>query len=377
VNKQGIPTFSSVVAGARVIVCCGSGGVGKTTTAAAIGIAAAAAGRNVAVITIDPAKRLADALGIDELGNDPKEVAVAGTGSLHALMLDTKATFDAVVRRSASSPAQAEKILANSLYGNISSSLSGTQEYMAAEKVHELVNALTPTGAHRFDLVVIDTPPTRNAVDFLTAPRRLVRFLDNTVFRALMASGRGTMRIVGVAAQTVLRPLTKIVGAGIVDDAIEFFRAFDGMEAGFRDRATEVLELLSDVSSAWVVVTAARPEPVAEAEWFADTLTANGISVQALIVNRTQPDVPVPAALSATATGHLLAEMAELHRQEQLVIGPLRARLGAVPVVDLRNRAATVQSLEDLSDLAAELVGKLGLDPGTGRRPKRNSPPST
>jgi anion-transporting ArsA/GET3 family ATPase len=351
-----VQSFGSLVETAHIIICCGSGGVGKTTTAAAIGIAGAAAGRRVAVITIDPAKRLADALGIEELGNDPRPVAVNGPGTLHALMLDTKATFDAVVRRSASSPAQADKILANALYGNISSTLSGTQEYMAAEKVHELVHAVGDDGQARFDLVVIDTPPTRNAVDFLTAPRRLVRFLDNTVFRALMASGRGTMRIVGVATQTVLRPLTKVVGAGIVDDAIEFFRAFDGMEAGFRDRATEVLDLLSAPSSAWVLVTAARPEPVAEAMWFAETLAANGISPQALIVNRTQPDVAVPAGLRGTATGQLLAELSSLHEQEQAVTAPLRDALGDIPVVQLVNRAATVQSLDDLASLANELV---------------------
>jgi anion-transporting ArsA/GET3 family ATPase len=347
--------FADIVGSAQIIVCCGSGGVGKTTTAAAIGIAGAAAGRRVAVITIDPAKRLADALGV-ELGHDPHPVSVAGPGTLHALMLDTKATFDAVVRRSAATPAQAERILANSLYRNISSALSGTQEYMATEKVHELVTDVDASGRARFDLVVIDTPPTRNAVDFLTAPRRLVRFLDNAVFRALMASGRGTMRIVGVATQAVLKPLTKVVGAGIVDDAIEFFRAFDGMEAGFRDRATEVLELLTAPSSAWVLVTAARPEPVAEATWFAETLHVNGISPQALIVNRTQPSVPVPTALQGTPAGDLLVELAELHAQEQAIVAPLRDRLAPVVVVSLANRAATVQSLDDLTDLADELM---------------------
>lgn len=351
-------SLTPVLSGARVVVCCGSGGVGKTTIAAAVAIAAARLGRRVVVVTIDPARRLADALGTGSLGNDPTAVALPGLPAgarLDAAMLDTKATFDGVVRRFAPDPVRAERILANSLYRNISSSLSGTQEYMAAEKVHELLDS------GRYDLVVIDTPPTRNAVDFLTAPRRLTRFLDNAVFRALMASGRGSMRVLGVAAQTVLRPITRVVGGGVVDDAIEFFRAFDGMEAGFRERATEVLDMLSSPQSAWIVVTAPRPEPVAEAAWFTSALAANGIAPAALVVNRLQEAAPEVAALRDTPLGAALGELAALRAAQLDALAPVRAsvaehgRADAVEVL-IAERDADVCDLRALTEIADALT---------------------
>src|SRR5205085_8432720 len=227
-----------------VIVCCGSGGVGKTTTAAALAVEAAARGRRACVVTIDPARRLADALGLGELTNEPRQVAGSWPGELWALMLDTKTTFDAIVVKYASDPAQAERIIGNRLYRNVSGALSGTQEYMAMEKLHEL----HATG--RFDIIVIDTPPTRNALDFLDAPRRLTRLLDNRIFRLLIMPTQSYLKIVSTATQRVLRTIARVVGAEVVDDAVAFFEAFEGMEQGFRDRAQAVIALLSDDATA-------------------------------------------------------------------------------------------------------------------------------
>jgi anion-transporting ArsA/GET3 family ATPase len=288
------------MAAATVIVTCGTGGVGKTTIAAAIGLTQAAAGRRCAVITIDPAKRLADAFGLAELTNDPTAVSliggsVAGSGSLAACMLDTKATFDAAIRSQASSPEQADNILGNRFYKNISGSLSGTQEYMAAEKVHQLIHS------GEFDVVVIDTPPAANAIDFITAPRRLVRFLDHNLFKLVIAPGRGALRFVSSAAQAVLKPLTNVVGGAVVADAVAFFQAFDGMERGFRDRAAATLELLSAPSTMWILVTAADPAPVADALSFTQLVGQAGITIRGVVVNRTEPVIAgLPSTISAT-----------------------------------------------------------------------------
>lgn len=283
-----------LVRDASVIVCCGTGGVGKTTTAAVIALEAARIGRRAAVVTIDPAKRLADALGLDELSNDPRQVEGPGlsqgetSGSLHALMLDTKATFDDLIRQHAANDAQVDEILSNSLYRNISGSLSGTQEYMATEKLYEL------TSSGDFDLVVVDTPPSRNALDFLQAPMRLASFLDHPLYRAIMAPNRGVLRAVNVAAQSVLKALTKVVGGEVITDAISFFSAFDGMEQGFKERARAVDALLSDASTAFVLIASPKEDTIEEAQYFADQLEADGRSVAALIVNRTQPDFSQP-----------------------------------------------------------------------------------
>ena len=227
------------------------------------------------------------------------------SGELWALMLDTKGTFDDLVSRHAASPDQAQSILSNRLYRNISGALSGTQEYMAMEKLYELYHdgvpssppPLRPDGAdvpaaegrQTFDLIVVDTPPTRNALDFLDAPRRLTSFLDNRVFRLLVVPTRAYLRAVSIATQTLLRTIAKVVGSEVVGDAIAFFSAFEGMEEGFRKRADAVLQLLADDRTAFVVVTSPRPDAVEEAAFFADRLAEAGIGVDALVVNRLHP----------------------------------------------------------------------------------------
>jgi anion-transporting ArsA/GET3 family ATPase len=288
----------------RVVICCGTGGVGKTTTAAVIALESARRGRNACVVTIDPARRLADALGIERLTNDPTEIdpklwadgAVPG-GRLSALMLDTKSTFDLLVTRNASSPEQAQRILDNTFYRNVSGALGGTQEYMAMEKLHELHDE------GGFDLIVVDTPPTRHALDFLDAPARLTRLLDNRFFRLLMMPTRAYLRVASVAVQTFLRTVARVVGSEVIEDVVAFFRAFEGMEDGFRNRAQVVGALLADPTTAFVLITSPRRDAMEEATFFARRLAEAGQSVQALIVNRVHPSfgTEAPAGLRAAA----------------------------------------------------------------------------
>ncbi|HEX6312315.1 MAG TPA: ArsA-related P-loop ATPase [Acidimicrobiia bacterium] len=289
-----------------VLVCCGTGGVGKTTIAAVLAVEGACRGCNTVVVTIDPAKRLANTLGLDTLSNvaheidrrnwDPDGQAAPG-GRLSALMLDTKSTFDGLVRRYSADPDQAERILENRFYRSISSALSGTQEYMAMEKLYELHEE------GGYELIVIDTPPTRHALDFLDAPRRLTRLLDNRIFKLLMVPTRASMRVAGRAVQTFLRTVSKVVGGDVINDVVAFFRAFEGMEEGFRDRAARVLELIAAGSTGFVLVTSPRRDAVDEAMFFASKLVESDMVVDALVVNRVHPRFgdESPAGLRARA----------------------------------------------------------------------------
>ncbi|MCL2395785.1 MAG: AAA family ATPase [Acidimicrobiaceae bacterium] len=338
----------------RVIICAGSGGVGKTTVAAAIGLVAARAGRRACVVTIDPARRLADALGLAELANDPRPVEGIGPGELWALMLDTKSTFDALVRRYAATPDQAETILANGLYRNISGALGGTQEYMAVEKLWELADD------PRFDLVVVDTPPTRNALDFLEAPERLNRFLTNRVFRALMMPTRVGLRAVNVATQLFVRTVSRVIGGEVVGDVLALFTAFDGMEEGFRRRAGEMTEMLHDRGTAFVVIAAPRRDAVAEARFFASHLTAGSLPLEAMVVNLVTPQWgPAPAGSFSGALAELVTNLAELSRTaegEAKQIERLVAGLGDVALVRVPTFDADVHDLSGLGEVGRFLV---------------------
>jgi anion-transporting ArsA/GET3 family ATPase len=321
--------LADLLGGARVIVTAGTGGVGKTTLASAIGMAQAMRGRRCVVVTIDPAKRLAETLGLTVLDNSPRRVSIeVGTGELWACMLDTKTTFDEIIQAEAT-PQQADAILSNRLYTNISGSLSGTQEYMAAEKVHQLVSD------QRFDVVVIDTPPAANALDFVTAPRRLVRFLDHSLFRLVIAPGKGALRFVSGAAQTLLKPLTQVIGGAAVTDAIEFFRLFDGLEAGFRKRASESLEVLTDPATAWVLVATAEPEPLRAAEDFAERIQQVGITVSGVVLNRAEPHYDgLPAKVSgrsasSIALNGLIVDHRDRCTKDDLAVARLRTVLPA------------------------------------------------
>jgi anion-transporting ArsA/GET3 family ATPase len=306
--------------------------VGKTTVSATFALAAARAGRRACVVTVDPARRLADSLGVQSLANTPTEVEGDWPGHLHALMLDTKGTFDDLIHTYSRTPEQAEGILANRLYQNLTGALSGTQEYMAMEKLHELVES------GDFDVVVVDTPPTRNALDLLDAPRRLTRFLENRLFRALLLPTRVSLRAVGLATQALLRTLSKVAGAEIVQDAVAFFQAFEGMEEGFRTRAGAVRALLADPSTAYVLVTSARPDAVAEASFFAEKLTERDIATAALVVNRIHPHfggaasalTGLPDGLAPLATN--MAILNEVAVREEGSYAALAEQIAPAPV---------------------------------------------
>lgn len=350
--------LEQLVSDSRVIICAGPGGVGKTTTAAAIALHAGRSGRRACVVTIDPAKRLADALGLEALTNEASPVEGVGGGDgfggdgsgggLWALMLDTKSTFDDVVIRNAGSEEQANAILENRLYRNISGALGGTQEYMAMEKLYELYQS------GDFDLVVVDTPPTRHALDFLDAPARLLRFLNNRIFRLLMMPTRASLRAVGVATQMLLRTISKVVGGAMVSDAVAFFTAFEGMEQGFRERAARVEQLLGSDGTSFVVVSSPRRDATTEAVYFADRLRESGSSgsVGALVVNRMFPAFgPVPEGLSGPLADNL-EQLQRVASSEESYVEQLSSRLPGAPVVRVPFLADDVHDLGGLDDIA-------------------------
>lgn len=348
-----------------VVVCCGSGGVGKTTIAAVIGLEGAGRGRRAVVVTIDPARRLADALGLpDGLGAEPRRIDVEGPGEMWAMMLDTERTFDALVRRHAADDEQAERILSNAFYRNMAHSLSGTQEYMAAETLHQL------HGDDRFDLVIVDTPPSRNALDFLEAPGVLARFLDHKLFKLMMLPARRSLRVVNAASQPVLRAIGRIVGSDVLADAVAFFQAFAGMESGFRQRAQDVIQIVRSDRTRYVVVASPHRETVAEAVWFAEQLREQGVEAVDGIVNRIHPHFgkasPKDAATRAekaeadgdddrAALWRNVAELRLLAGSERTELAPFAEALGGPPVGEVPLLGGDVHDLAALTEVRAHL----------------------
>lgn len=269
----------------RIIVCCGAGGVGKTTTAAALGVRAAERGRKVVVLTIDPARRLAQSMGIDSLDNTPRKVSgVSGNGGeLHAMMLDMKRTFDEIVEGH-SDPERAQAILANPFYQSLSAGFAGTQEYMAMEKLGQL------RARDDWDLIVVDTPPSRSALDFLDAPGRLGSFLDGKFIRVLMApakvGGRAGMKFLNVGMSMMTGTLSKLMGASLLKDVQTFVAAMDTMFGGFRTRADATFQLLQAPGTAFLVVSAPEPDALREAAYFVERLAAERMPLAGLVLNR-------------------------------------------------------------------------------------------
>ena len=301
----------------HIIVCTGAGGVGKTTTAAALGLRAAELGRNVCVLTIDPARRLAQAMGLTELDNTPRPVPGISNGSLSAMMLDMKRTFDEVVQ-SHSDPGRAQQILSNPFYQALSSSFAGTQEYMAMEKLGQL-----RADESQWDLVVVDTPPSRNALDFLDAPARLGSFLDGRFIRILTApargAGRGIGRIAALGFGIFTNVLSKLLGTQVLADVGNFVAAIDTTFGGFRERADATYALLKDSGTAFIVVAVPERDALREAAYFVERLNQDKMPLGGLILNRVQEvpetgltqDQVLAAAqkLSADTTGALTAAL--------------------------------------------------------------------
>ncbi|WP_433290429.1 ArsA family ATPase [Pseudonocardia sp. CA-142604] len=351
----------------RVIVCCGSGGVGKTTTSAALALRAAQRGRRTVVLTIDPARRLAQALGLEALDNEPHRVAgVDGQGELHAMMLDMRRTFDEMVYAHAE-PGRAESIIENPFYQTISSSFSGTQEYMAMEKLGQLA----ATG--EWDLIVVDTPPSRSALDFLDAPQRMSNFLDGRMIRLLSAparaGGRGLRKIVGAGFTLFAKAVSTILGGQLLADASAFVQAFDTMFGGFRERATATYALLRSPGTAFLVVAAPEPDALREAAYFVDRLSADDMPLGGLVLNRTHP---VLAQLSATkaravaeglrgaplaaAVLRLHADRVDLAEREDRLLSRFTSAHPAVAVTKVPVVAGDVSDLDGLREIGALLA---------------------
>lgn len=359
-------------AGTKVIVVCGAGGVGKTTTAAALALRAAEQGRRAVVLTIDPARRLAQALGVAELTNTPQPVDLGAghTGDLHAMMLDMRRTFDDMVRENAE-PGRAEQILANPFYQTIATSFSGTQEYMAMEKLGQLA------ASGEWDLVVVDTPPSRSALDFLDAPQRLSSFLDGRMIRLLSAPARagglGLRKMVGGAVGLAAKAVSTVIGGQMLSDAAAFVQAFETMFGSFRERSKATYELLRQPSTAFVVISAPEPDALREAAYFVDRLSTEKMPLVGLILNRTHPTLcglsPALAAdaasrLDATREGSLTAAVLRVHADQAVtaerevhLLGRFTHALPRVPLIGVPALPFEVADLDALRALGDELTG--------------------
>jgi anion-transporting ArsA/GET3 family ATPase len=359
---------------ARILVCCGSGGVGKTTTAAALALRAAERGRRTVVLTIDPAKRLAQSMGLSELDNTPRPVEGIDTsagGSLDAMMLDMKRTFDEIVLAHAE-PDKAEQIFANPFYQALSSSFAGTQEYMAMEKLGQLRAA----GGH--DLVVVDTPPTRSALDFLDAPERMTTLMDGRMVRILLApakaGGKAYLKVVTTGFSVFTSAITRIIGAQVLQDVSQFVAALETMFGGFRERAQSTYDLLKSPGTSFVVVAAPERDALREASYFVERLAEESMPLAGLVVNRVHRSaataLSAERALAAAeqVTGDspddvLAAGVLRLHA-ERMALAAREKRLrerftGAhpqVPVVEVAALAGDVHDLDGLRTVGADLA---------------------
>ena len=372
----------------RIIVCCGSGGVGKTTTAAAIGLRAAERGRQVCVLTVDPARRLAQSMGLTSLDNTPRLVDGiddSAGGSLHAMMLDMKRTFDEIVEAH-SDPARAAQILANPFYQSLSSSFAGTQEYMAMEKLGQLRRS------NEWDLIVVDTPPSRSALDFLDAPERLGRFLDGRLIRVLTApvkASRPFGRVINAGLSVMTGALTKLLGGQVLRDAQTFITAFDTMFGGFRERADATYKLLQAPGTSFLVIATPEPDALREASYFVERLDEERMPLAGLILNRVHsalgsgtdvsglsaarslaaaetlealPDDGPATAGSASypvtaAALRLHAGRMNLGERERRVAGSFMSTHPAVPVMEVPALPDDVHDLAGLRRVGAAFIG--------------------
>jgi anion-transporting ArsA/GET3 family ATPase len=365
-------SIAELLEGKRVCVCGGSGGVGKTTTSAAIALGMAARGAKVAVVTIDPAKRLANALGLQELHNEPRLVAaerLAGAGleiqgELWAMMLDPKRTFDELIERVAPDPDRAEEIKANRVYRELSTAVSGSQEFTAIAKLYELDQE------HRFDLLVLDTPPSRNALDFLDAPGRLTSFLEGRAGKAFIRPTGLGMKVLGRGATPLLSALRRITGIDLLTDLSTFFGLLGDMTNDFSLRAAQVEQMLRADTTAFMLVTSAQPEAIDEAIWFRRTLADSGLPFCGVVVNRVHHDLlgdsepsDVAGALSRVLAGDLAERVAEnlhdyhvLARRDELNLRRLRKALGKrAPLLVIPHLDSDVHDVEGLLRLHAYL----------------------
>jgi len=381
--------LQAILESRRVVITVGAGGVGKTTTAAALGVAAARAGKRVLCLTIDPARRLAESLGLPEMSTEATVVdrarfAAAGVelrGSLTVMMLDTKSTFDELVRKYSSTPANAERLLQNKLYQYVSTSLAGTQEYMAMEKLVAVKDDAA------YDIVLLDTPPTANALDFLDAPERMMDALDSPAMRwfveAFQSTGKMSLNLLAKSAAVVLRTVGKITGGGFLEDLSKFISELNDLFGGFKQRAALVQETLRGKDVAFVLVTSPAPMSIQEVLYFEERLTEYRMPRGAFVVNRFREPPPhgaapidLAAAKEAVAKDGVVldedgperlvrahADAVKLAALDARHVRALESRLGAgVPIVRVPELASDVHDVRLLAELADVLTG-------TGWRP--------
>ena len=328
-------SVDSLLEGRSICICAGAGGVGKTTTAAAIALGAAARGRRVAVLTIDPARRLASALGLPELGNEERQVDIAVKGELWAMMLDPKRTFDDLVESYAPDERTRDAVLSNRIYQELSAAVAGSTEYMAMEKLYEL------HAEGRYDLLVLDTPPTRNALDFREAPERLSGFIDSRSLKVLLAPGRRGLKVLSRGTGLIFSVLERVTGVDLLADLSAFFSSFGGMAEGFRERALRVRELLGAPETVFVLVSSPQRSAVDEAIFFRRRLAEAGMPFGGVIVNRMHEE--------GLAKGKLGGAAAEL-------LGEPLGRKVARTFEDYRRLAE--RDRDNVARLASELDGE-------------------
>jgi anion-transporting ArsA/GET3 family ATPase len=336
----------------EVCICAGSGGVGKTTTSAAIALGMAARGKKVAVLTIDPARRLANSLGLAELGNEERRVKVDGLeGELWAMMLDPKRTFDEIIEWHAPDERTRDAVLSNRIYQELSNAVAGSQEYMAMEKLHELHQE------GRYDLLVLDTPPTRNALDFLDAPRRLTEFVDSKALQLFAAPAGLGLKLLGRGTGLVFSVMKRATGIDLLADLGEFFRSFGGMTEGFRERAALVNDLLADSRTAFVLVTSPRRHALEEAVWFHHRLMEGGMPFAGVVANRVHEggDEADPVELARELGEDLARKVLRAYEDERRLaerdragLADLRSRIGRKPIVGVPHLHDDVHDLDGL-----------------------------
>jgi anion-transporting ArsA/GET3 family ATPase len=361
-----VPGIAPLLAGKRIVVCAGAGGVGKTTTAAALAMGMAASGARVAVVTIDPARRLATALGLAELGNEPHRIdparfaaqGIEMRGELWALMLDPKRTFDALIDRLAPDARTRDEVFANRIYQQLSNAVAGSQEFAAVAKLHELDQE------DDFDLLVLDTPPSRNALDFLDAPDRLVQFFGGRAVRMFLKPAGLGGRLVGRGTGMVFSVLKRLTGVDLLEDLSVFFRALSGLIDGFTERAARVEALLADPATTFLVITSPQHDPSQEAIWFRRRLDEAGLPFGGLVVNRLQlppGNGALPAALDAELIGRVRAaaeELGTLAERDAATVAWLRAELGDPPIVIVPLLGDDVHDVDGLAQVRAHLFAE-------------------
>jgi anion-transporting ArsA/GET3 family ATPase len=351
-----------------VCIVAGSGGVGKTTTSAAIALGMAARGKRVAVLTIDPARRLAGALGLPELGNEEHRVEADVKGELWAMMLDSKRTFDELIEWHAPDARTRDAVLGNRIYQELSSAVAGSQEYMAMEKLYELHQE------GRYDLLVLDTPPTRNALDFLDAPRRLSTFIDSRSLQLFTAPGFLGLKLLGRGTGVVFSVMKRLTGIDLLEDMSEFFRSFGDMSQGFRERAERVNALLADSRTAFLLVSSPRRDAIEEAGYFHHRLLDSGLPFVGAVVNRVQPpEVDGDPGLDRLL-GEALARKVErnledyrrLAERDQANLAGLRKRLGRKPMIQVPQLDEEVNDLASLARMNEHLFAPRPSSRGAG-----------